>query len=156
MKFSTREDVEAPADFVFEQISDFQSYERQALRRGADVRRLDNGEYKVGSAWDVAFTYRGKDRKVRAKVEERSAPSKLRVSTTSQGLEGETVVEVVALSPMRTRIAASIDVRPKTLSARLFLHSLKLAKTNLTNRFKRRVSDFGEELEARYQKSMQS
>jgi len=153
MKFSTREDVEAPAEFVYAQIVDFQSYERQALRRGADVRRLDNADYKVGTSWDVTVTYRGKDRKLRAVVEEMDAPSRLCVGTRSQGLEGQTVIDLVALSPRRTRIAASIDLRPKTLSARLFLHSLKLAKTNLTNRFKRRVSDFGEELEAKFQQS---
>lgn len=156
MKFSTREDVEAPAHFVFEHMSDFQSYERQALRRGADVRRLDSGPYTVGSSWDVAFTFRGKDRKLRAKVEELSEPSILRVSTDSSGLDGQTVLEIVPLSPRRTRISASIEIKPKSLSARLMLHSLKLAKANLTNRFKRRVSDFGEELEARYQQQSQS
>ncbi len=155
MKFSTREDIEAPADFVFDQMSDFQSYERQALRRGADVRRLDDGQYTVGSSWDVAFTFRGKDRKLRAKIEELIKPSLLRVSTDSSGLDGQTVLEIVPLSPRRTRIAASIEIKPKSLSARLMLHSLKLAKTNLTNRFKRRVADFGEELEARYQKETQ-
>ena len=151
MKFSAREDVEAPAEFVFQQITDFQSYERQALRRGADVRRVDSGDYKVGSAWDVAFTYRGKDRKLRATVEEQTPPSIVRVSSKSDGLEGETVLEVVPLSQNRARIAASIDIKPKTLSARLLIQSLKLAKTNLTNRFKRRVSDFAEDLETRYQ-----
>jgi len=53
MKFSTREDVEAPVDYVFGQISDFGAFERQALRRGADVRRLDSGPFVTGSAWDA-------------------------------------------------------------------------------------------------------
>ena len=151
MKFSAREDIEAPAEFVFQQITDFQSYVRQALRWGADVRRLDSGEYKIGSAWDVAFNYRGKDRKLRLIVEEQKAPSMVRVSSKSDGLEGETVLEVVPLSKNRTRIAASIDIKPKTLSARLLIQSLKLARTNLSNRFKRRVSIFAEDLETRYQ-----
>ena len=42
---------------------------------------------------------------------------------------------------------------PKSLSARLLLQSLKLAKSNLTRRFKLRVTEFAEDVEDRYRKS---
>ena len=96
MKFSTREDVEAPVEFLFDELSDFQFYERLALRRGADVRRLDEGPYKVGSAWDVAFTYREKKRELRACVEEMSPHETIRVSINSSGVEGLSIVEPVS------------------------------------------------------------
>ena len=150
MKFSTNEDIEASAEFVYEQLTDFQAYERQALRRGVDVRRLDTGPYKVGSEWDVAFTFRGTDRKMRARIDEKKPTMSLRVITDSSGLHGTTVMEIVPLSLKRTRISVSIDIKPKTLSARLLLQSLKLAKTNLTNRFKRRVADLGSDIEERF------
>ncbi len=150
MKFSTNEDIEAPAEFVFAQLADFHSYERQALRRGADVRRLDDGPYKVGSKWDVVFNFRGKERKVHANIVEKKPPISLQIASESSGLEGATVLEVVPMSLRRTRISVSIDLKPKTLSARLLLQSLKLAKTNLTNRFKRRVADYASDLEEKY------
>ncbi len=37
MQFSSVQDVNAPLDFVFQQLSDFESYESYALRTGADV-----------------------------------------------------------------------------------------------------------------------
>ena len=56
MKFVAHEDVEAPIDFVFEQMSDFPALERSALRRGAEVQRVDTVPDKTpGMAWDVAF-----------------------------------------------------------------------------------------------------
>jgi hypothetical protein len=150
MKFSTREDIEAPVDYVFGQISDFGAFERQALRRGADVRRLDNGPYVKGSAWDVAFKFRGKDRQLRGTLRIFDAPNMYQIDVTSPNLEGVSLVELVPLSPHRTRIAVSIEIGAKTLAARLMLQSLKLAKSNLTNRFKKRVADFAVDVEDRF------
>lgn len=150
MKFSTREDVEAPIDYVFGQISDFGAFERQALRRGADVRRLDSGPVVKGSTWDVAFKFRGKDRRMRATLTELDRPNGLQVDTVSPNINGVSQIELVPLSPHRTRIAVSIDMNANTLSARLLLQSLKLAKSNLTNRFKKRVSGFAQDIEDRY------
>ncbi|MDB0052652.1 hypothetical protein N9F04_02830 [Ascidiaceihabitans sp.] len=42
MKFSTREDVEAPIDQAFALIGDFGAYELSAMRLGAEVRRMDD------------------------------------------------------------------------------------------------------------------
>ena len=150
MKFSTREDVEAPVDYVFGQVSDFGAFERQALRRGADVRRLDSGPFVKGSAWDVAFKFRGKDRRLRGTLSILDAPNMIQIDITSPNFEGVTLVELVPLSPHRTRIVVSIEIGAKTLAARLMLQSLKLAKSNLTNRFKKRVGDFAMDIEDRF------
>ena len=41
MRITARQDVEAPIAEVFAQATDHVGFERQALRRGADVRRTD-------------------------------------------------------------------------------------------------------------------
>jgi hypothetical protein len=41
MKLTTREDIEAPMDFVYRALSDTDHWERAALRRGASVARQD-------------------------------------------------------------------------------------------------------------------
>ena len=40
MKSSKREDIEAPIDYVYARVTDFQGFERQALRRAADLQRV--------------------------------------------------------------------------------------------------------------------
>ena len=56
MKFSTNEDVEAPIDAVFEMLCDFESFERAAMRRGAEVQRVDQLVAPgVGMIWDAVF-----------------------------------------------------------------------------------------------------
>lgn len=152
MKFSTREDIEAPIDYVFDRVTDFAAFERRALRQGAEVNRRDDGEIGVGTVWDVAFKFRGRDRKVAAKLVVLDRPNAMQIESASDGLDAITIVELVALSQARTRVLVSLDLKAKTLTARLLLQSLKLAKTKISKRFKARVLDYAEDIEDRYRR----
>jgi len=155
MKFTTHHDVDAPIAYVFQRVSNFGVYERQALRQGAHVARLDGaGPVRVGSTWDVAFTFRGKDRKLRAKVARLDAPEHLDIDTLATGLSSETKVTLVPLSPKTTRVNVTVEIAAKSLPARLMLQSLKLAKTNLNRRFAKRVKDQVKGLAADYQRGI--
>ncbi|KJZ20717.1 SRPBCC family protein [Loktanella sp. S4079] len=154
MKFSTREDIEAPADYVFSQVSDFASFERRALRHGAQVSRVDQngGTPDVGTQWKIAFKFRGRNRKLDATLEEIESPVGYSVAGASDGMTIRTNVELVPLSPTRTRILVGVELRSKSFTARLVLESMKLAKTKLNKRFRARVVEFAEDIEDRYRK----
>ena len=152
MKFSAREDIEAPLDHVFTQVSDFAVFERRALRQGARINRLDTGPYKVGTAWEVVFKFRGRDRNMVADSVDFDAPNQYQIESVSDGLSVTTNVELVALSRGRTRVATWMDLRAKSLTARLLLQSMKLAKGKLTKRFKVRVLEVAEDIEEAFRK----
>jgi carbon monoxide dehydrogenase subunit G len=152
MKFSTREDIEAPIDYVFDRVSDFNAFERRALRQGAQVSRRNEGDFAKGDVWDIGFKFRGRDRKVAAKLARFERPNELEIDSDSDGLNAFTQVALVALSPARTRVLVSVDLRAKTLTARLLLQSLKLAKSKMTKRFKARVLDYAEDIEDRFRR----
>ncbi len=156
MKFSTREDIEAPIDHVFEQVSDFIGFERRALRHGADVVRLDDGPVQEGSSWNIAFQFRGRERRMQSQLAAYDPPNGYLITTMSDGMTITSNVDLVALSPGRTRVAVAIDLRAKTLTARLLLQSMKLAKTKLTKRFKARVLEYAEDVEDDYRRAMQT
>ncbi len=151
MKFSSREDIEAPIDAVFVMVSDFALFEHVATRRGARVRRTDTlAEPGVGMTWDAAFPMRGKRRELALAVTDHQPPAGFSVEGVSQGMTGIFAVQLEALSPDRTRLAVQLDVKPRNLPARLLIQSLRLAKTSLTKRFKLRVAEYARELEERY------
>lgn len=152
MKFSTREDIEAPVDYVFAQVSDFAAFERRAMRQGADVARREDGPIAQGAIWDISFQFRGRDRRVLAELTQIDVPTLLSIDSASDGLNAVTEVELIALSQTRTRVLVSFDLRAKTLTARLLLQSLKLAKTKMTKRFNARVLDYAEDIEDRYRR----
>ncbi len=153
MQFSAKEDVEAPIDFVFEQLSDFQSFERSALRRGADVQRIDSKRnVGPGMAWDASFKLRGRTREVKLELTEYEPPNGMTLSSRSDAMGGHLRIDLVALSRGRTRMSLEIDLKPKTLSSRLLVQSLKLARSNLSKRFRTRVGEFAEDLEDRHKR----
>ncbi|SEK77719.1 hypothetical protein [Pacificibacter marinus] len=152
MKFSTRQDIEAPADFVFAQMSDFDGLERQAMRRGIEVRRKNPMQPRgIGAAWVLRAPFRGKWRDIDARIAEFDSPNVLVACAKSGGLDMTLSIDLVPLSSVRTRIMLGYDVRPQTLSARILVQSVKFAKASLQRRFDKRVGKFSEVIGARYE-----
>lgn len=154
MKFSTKEDIEAPIGAVFDMLCDFETFERAAMRRGSEVQRTDTKPVPgVGMAWSAVFNLRGKRRQVEIEMISFDKPDEMVFECRSQGLMTLLNVELVALSKNRTRIMISFDIKPLNLSARLLVQSLKLAKTSLTKKYKLRVAEFAKSLEERHKRA---
>ncbi|CUH82841.1 SRPBCC family protein [Thalassovita mediterranea] len=151
MIFSAKEDVNVPIDHVFAMMTEFETFERAALRRGIEVERRDmlpaTGE---GMEWDVTFDYRGKLREGRLTLTEFDAPNVLRFKMDGQGLGGRVDIELVAMSRDRTRLSLELVLEAHTLSARLLLQSMKLARTKLNKGFHTRVAGMATDLEERF------
>jgi len=153
MDISTKVDVNAPAYYIFDCLSDFQSFEKAALRRGADVQRVDAGtQLGVGSRWDVGFKFRGKHRDLIVEMTEYKVPELATYLATGQGIRASMRIELVPMSKSRTRMVTDIKMEAKTLPARLLLQSAKLAKGQVKKRFDGMMADFAEQLEQRHSK----
>jgi len=151
MKFSTREDVEVPIDQAFALICDFDAYERSAMRRGAEVRRVDDlSKPGVGMKWAASFKMRGKKRNLELEMTRFDQPTEICVLSSTSGIGGTGQIELLALSRGRTRILVEFELKPTNLSARLLVQSLKLAKNSLTKRYKLRVAEFAKNIEDRH------
>lgn len=150
MRFTTREDIDVPIDALFAAISDFQGFERAAMRRGAEVTRTGAAPGSgVGESWTIRFRYRGRSRELVSRIERFEPSAGLTSSGRVGGFEGLLALDLSAQTPKRTRIRVDLDITPKTLTARLLLQSMKLAKSSLTHRFKTRVRTFAQTLERR-------
>jgi len=151
MELSGSQDIEAPIDFVFDAITDFDGFTRHALRRGVEVARIDDLDGPVeGMAWKTAFDFRGKRRKMRIKITRCSRPNFLSAHSRMPGMETEFDAELVALSRTRTRLAIRLELKPQSLAARLLVQSLKLARGRLKKRLGKRLSTFAKQTEERF------
>lgn len=150
MKFSTREDIAAPAEFVFDQLADFAGFERAALRRGISLKRLDTRTTPgAGMSWDIGFRFRGKARQMITDIRRFERPELLEYAGVSPSFEMTLLLNTVTLSKTRTRLHVELELRPRTLGARLLVQSAKLARANLTRKFAERVKGFAQDIETR-------
>lgn len=151
MKLVTRQDIEAPIDFVHAQISDFEMWERAALRRGAEVTR-DNPDRPPGPGtfWDTKFRFRGRERVVRITLTRHDPGQHLGFDAIGPSAEAAMTLDLVELGPRRTRVVVGVQIKPRTLAARLFLQGLKLAGKRVQQRFDGRVAKLAAEIQGRY------
>ena len=151
MQFTNNEDIEASIEQTFGAVSDFENFERLALRRGAEIQRTDDlGCHGVGMTWKGMFDLRGTERAFKATILEFDEPHVVCGLVGTDGIDVELEINLIALSPNRTRLKVNVNLKPRTLSPRLILQSARLAKNNLNRRFKQKVQNFAQDIEKYY------
>lgn len=149
MKISTRQDIEAPLDSVYAAVTDFGAIERQLRKRGVTLERDPSAPGEgVGRRWLAEVSWRGRAHPVASELTAMTPGRGIEVVSTSGGVVCATVVDLVALSRTRTRMLVSVEARPTTISSRLLVQSLKLAKGRLTERLEARAGDFARRIES--------
>jgi len=154
MQFTGREDIEAPIDAVFAEITDFKRFERSAMRRGADVQRTDTlREPGIGMTWQARFKLRGRMREMSLRLTGFDPPNGIVITAQAATIEAVMRVDLVSLSRVRTRLGVDLAVTPRNLAGRLMIQSMKLAKGNFTKRFRLRLADYAMDVEDRHKRS---
>ena len=150
MIFTTKEEVETSAARVMAVLSDVDAAERAALRRGIRVERVDStAVFGEGLRWKADFTMRGKKRRMDLHLARLDPEGQMAFAGQTDSLAGTLVFDVLPLSVRRSRLSVTLEVKPRTLSARLLLQSLRLTKSSLTARYKSRIRALAREIELR-------
>ena len=153
MKLTGKTDIEAPIGFVFSALNDHQAWEAEARSRGVEVARpADMPLTGDGAGWLVTLQFRGKRRKVLLRLDALTPDTGLAFTLEGQSLGGPMLVELMALSPRRTRLKLVLDLKPRTLAARLFLNAVRLAKGRAEARLEQRLGQIGTRLQLMHQK----
>lgn len=148
MKLSNRQDIEAPIESVYAAASDFAAIAHMMAKRGVAVEP-DPGSPASGAGkrWAARAKWRGREHLIRSELVSIDQDQGYAIESVSGGVVCMTVVDLVALSRTRTRLLVSMELRPTTLSARLLVQSLRLAKGRLTRRLKTRMAEFAQRME---------
>ncbi|GAB5447833.1 SRPBCC family protein [Gymnodinialimonas sp.] len=135
MKFKVSEDVDAPADITWARFTDFSGIEAEVTGRGADLSRVGNWvEAAEGCGWRGSVKVRGRVRPVTSEISALNAPERCEITTVIGGMEAIYEMTFLALRDDMTRVQVVMDLSANTLSARLALQTLKLARGRVMQR----------------------
>ncbi|MBS0563498.1 MAG: SRPBCC family protein [Proteobacteria bacterium] len=150
MRLVESADIEAAAPDVFGALTDLGYFERLSLRHGVSLERLDGqGSLRPGAEWQIEFPFRGRLREATSRIEELDHPRRMVLCGRSSGFEYRAILSLTALSRQSTRLWADLEVRPKSLTARVLLQTLKLGRSRLRGRYAARLAAFAALLQHR-------
>jgi hypothetical protein len=135
MKFKVSEDVDAPADITWARFTDFSGVEAEIRGRGADLSRVGNWtDAAAGCGWRGQVTVRGRLRPITSDISAFQAPERCEIRTSVGGMDAVYEMTFLHLRPDMTRVQAVLDLSAQSLSARLALQTLKLARGRVMQR----------------------
>ncbi|MGY9050125.1 MAG: SRPBCC family protein, partial [Rhodobacterales bacterium] len=99
VNFTAQEDIKAPLDQVFAELSDFEAILAAVTQQGGEVQRTDDGDATgVGSRWSSAFELNDKMREITVTLTEYVPPNAMAFVAVSAGIELQARVDLVALT----------------------------------------------------------
>ncbi|PHP27877.1 SRPBCC family protein [Limimaricola cinnabarinus] len=154
MEFSSQQQVAAPRDFVFAQASDFTAFERQAMRRGIEVRGRDDAA-GARQGWQVdlpgSIPVLG-GREVVVDLADHAPPESYRIVAQVAGIEIGIEVSADPVETQQSQLSARAKLRPLNMTGRLVMQSIKLFRPRIEARLQGRFEGYGQELEARWKR----
>lgn len=154
MRLKSTHVINAPKDYVFDRISDFDSFERYIHEQGGTAERTDDvAGIQVGMSWHISGTFRKKNRKVDMTLDHYYPSDKMKYAVETENMNASIFFELSEIAPGQTEMSLFIDPEARNISARLILQSVKLAKKTIEKRITTRVQNFGDQIEADYRTS---
>jgi len=154
MKFTGKTEIEATLNDTFAAIADFEMFENHARQSGAKVARVDDlTSPGPGMMWDIRTKIRDRNLRIQMELVDYDPPETLDFLGSTGGMDLALTIGLVPLTARRTRVAVTLDVKPRSLSARMLVQSARVTKGRLTRRYRDRIERFGQLLEARIRTS---
>jgi len=149
MKFVNHTDIRRPVSAVFAHITHFEMLERRARDAGIEVERIaGDGSAKEGAEWRVTGHFVGAERETHVRLVTVIEPSLLEFRNSAPGFEIEFDAHLLLLAPNRTRLRTVIDIRARSLAARVMLQSARLIRSRITKRIDQALKKAAKRIES--------
>lgn len=151
MRLTAVHAINAPVDFVFKEFTNFSGFEAHAQERELTVERTDSVTgIDVDMEWQISGMVRGKHREVCVRLDEYRENDRIQYTSASGAMSGQMLFEFEDLGSDVTEVSFHVDPKAESISSRLILQSIRLAKNSVEKRITKSMRIFGEQIEAKY------
>ncbi|MDG4647114.1 hypothetical protein P6F26_01540 [Roseibacterium sp. SDUM158017] len=135
MKFKVAEDVEAPLSWTWAGFTDFSAVEADIRARDADLERVDGWQVaRPGAAWRGSVPVQGRAQPIEARITTFAPEEAIVIESRVGGMACTYEMTLAPLPDGMTRVSIVLELRASTMSARLMLQTLKLARRRAMRR----------------------
>lgn len=150
MRVSVTEQVTAPRDEVFRQVTDFDGLLGKYGGRHIRIERLDSpAPVTETSLWRGSLVMHGISRAGSARMVSLRAPDGYEVEGLMEGLRGRLWIDLSDEGDDLTDLKVTIDLKPTSLWGRMIVRSLQLIRTVISRRLQVRLAKVARDIETR-------
>lgn len=141
MKIGGSKAFKRPRRKVFDNFSDPARMDAVFGEQGANLRR--EGPGGPGTVWHLDVTSGGKTRAMAIKLVDMVRPEVMRLHVTSEMVDADVAFVFTETEESACTVTAEIDLAAHTLTARVALQALRLAKGKVEDRIQRALTALG-------------
>ena len=141
MKIGATKDFKRARGKVFDSFADPVRMDAVFGEKGANLRR--EGPGGPGTVWHLDVVSGGKERAIAITLVDMEKPDVIRMRLTSEMVDADVAFVFSDLPERGCQVSAEIDLAPRTLTARVAIQTLRLAKGKVEQKIQRTLMALG-------------
>lgn len=141
MRIGGSKDFKRARGKVFDSFADPARMDAVFGERGANLRR--EGPGGPGTVWHLDVESGGKQRPMTITMVDMQKPETMRMRVTSEMLDADVAFVFSELPGGNSQVCTEIDLEPRTLTARIGIQTLRLAKGKVEHKIHRALLALG-------------
>jgi uncharacterized protein YndB with AHSA1/START domain len=150
MQFKHKQEIDAPADYVFARVTDFKKFENHTGPTGFSFKRQGRLPVRIGTRWDISVPVRGRARRFSAELSEYIPPRTLSYKSASLKYEGVMSLTVKPVSDTSCRLEMQVVAKSRSFATSLVFNTIRLARRRINKRTNTEMDKFANRLTKEY------
>jgi len=152
MQFKHTQEIDAPADYVFNRITDFKKFENHSGPSGFSFKRQGRLPVRIGTRWDISVPVRGRARRFAAELSEYVPPRTLSYKSASLKYEGVLSLSVKPISATTCRLHIQLVAKSRSFATSLVFNTIRLARRRVNKRLNSTMAEFAKRIAREHRK----
>ncbi|MCF6305106.1 MAG: SRPBCC family protein [Rhodobacteraceae bacterium] len=152
MKFDYKTTVNAPVEFVFARLTDFEKFEKVGFGNISKFKPIgDIAAPEIGAKWKLRSEFQGRQRSFSLQLRELIENKSVVLGNGSDKFDVEASFGLAKIDDENTGFIFEINSSAKTITGRLIMQTMQLARSRIEKKLATDFDAMRDRMEADYQ-----